>query len=62
MENIKQAGPADNPAYYRMITFKLTPDLDQRLRESAKKQDLSMSEVIRRSLSVAFTEGKAIEL
>jgi predicted transcriptional regulator len=62
MDNMKRTDRDEKERYYRMITCKLTPDLDQRLREVANNQKVSMSEVIRQSLSVALTGGQAIEL
>lgn len=62
MDNMKSAGRDEKERYYRVITFKAAPEIDQRLREAANNQNVSMSEVIRQSLLLTFTAEQAAKI
>jgi hypothetical protein len=62
MDNMKRTGHDEEERYYRMITVKLTPDLDQRLREVSNNQKVSMSEVIRKSLLMTFSAEQTAKI
>ncbi|MGO9122955.1 MAG: hypothetical protein ACLQPD_35710 [Desulfomonilaceae bacterium] len=47
--------------YYRMISFKAGKDLDERLLEAASRQNLTISEVIRKTLLSVLAPSERTE-
>jgi hypothetical protein len=62
MANQSNTRRMNNHEYYRMITFKANPDLDERLTEAAEKKNLSISELIRQCCVTALANEEAIEI
>lgn len=61
MQSTTKTDHAENSRYYKMLTFKAAPELDQRLREAANRRRITVSEVIRKSLLTALAVEEAVE-
>jgi hypothetical protein len=61
MENKSHTRRLNNQEYYKTVSVKIGPELNERLIKAAAKQKLSMSEIIRASCVTALATAESIE-